>query len=150
MENYQITLSETILSKAHSGEDTSALRRELYYIRRSTLYKKLNTDELKKMFWVNLFNAYVIIISNEPKQKISMFKRKRIKIAQYLLSLDDIQYGILRMHKYKIGFCYINNPFYSSFIKMLAVTKLDYTIEPQLNRMDYHHKKNTKKAIIKQ
>lgn len=39
MENYQITLSETILSKAHSGEDTSALRRELYYIRRSTLYK---------------------------------------------------------------------------------------------------------------
>ena len=53
---------------------------------------------------------------------------KRIKISRNLISLNDIQHGILRKSKFKIGLGYIPNPFYSSFIKSVAVDKLDYRI----------------------
>lgn len=128
MKNYQIILSENILSKAMLGEDTTSLRRELYYIRPSSLEIKLNTDELKKIFWINIYKAYILIMADESKQKKGMLKRKRIKIAHHLLSLDDIEHGILRIHKYKIGFCYLNNPFYPDFIKRLAIDKVDYEL----------------------
>ncbi len=126
MKNYQIILSEKILSKAKLGEDTTSLRRELYYIRPSSLEIKLNTDELKINFWSNIYKAYVLIIANEPNQKSAVLKLKRIKIAHHLLSLDDIEHGILRIQKYKIGFCYLKNLFYPSFIKRLSVEKIDY------------------------
>jgi hypothetical protein len=138
MKNYQIILSENILSKAQIGEDTTSLRRELYYIRPSSLEIKLNTDELKKVFWVNIYKAYILIMADEVNQNKGMLKRKRIKIAHHLLSLDDIEHGILRIHKYKIGFCYLNNPFYPAFIKRLAIEKVDHelnlvTIKKMLN-----------------
>ena len=94
----------------------------------------LNTDDEKKTFWINIYNAYVLIISNEPRQETSVFKQKRIKVARYHLSLDDIEYGILRNYKYKIGSFYINNPFYSGFIKKLTLDKVDYNITVLLNR----------------
>jgi hypothetical protein len=128
MKNYQIILSENILSKAQIGEDTTSLRRELYYIRPSSLEIKLNTDELKKVFWVNIYKAYILIMADEVNQNKGMLKRKRIKIAHHLLSLDDIEHGILRIHKYKIGFCYLNNPFYPDFIKRLAIEKIDHEL----------------------
>jgi hypothetical protein len=81
MKNYQIILSENILSKAQIGEDTTSLRRELYYIRPSSLEIKLNTDELKKVFWVNIYKAYILIMADEVNQNKGMLKRKRIKIA---------------------------------------------------------------------
>jgi hypothetical protein len=54
MLNYYIDLSERILTKAKLGEDSTSLRKELYYIRASSLEFKINTDELKKKFWVNI------------------------------------------------------------------------------------------------
>jgi hypothetical protein len=139
MKNYQVILSENILSKAKLGEDTTSLRRELYYIRPSSLEIKLNTDELKKMFWINIYKAYVLIIANEPNQKKSILKRKRIKIAHHLLSLDDIEHGILRIHKYNIGLRYLNTLFYSGFIKRLALEKIDYelNLEQTKNLLSY-------------
>jgi Protein of unknown function, DUF547 len=142
MKNYQIILSENILSKAKIGEDTTSLRKELYYIRPSSLEIKLNTDELKKAFWVNIYKAYILIMANEPQQKSSMLKRKRIKIAHNLLSLDDIEHGILRIHKYKIGFCYVNNPFYPSFIKRLSIEKIDYGLSLEQSKSVLANSKN--------
>lgn len=133
MGNYQILLSEEMVSKAQLGEDTSLLRRELFYMKQSRIDLNLDTDELKKIFWTNIYNAFILININDTLSKKLIFKRKRIKIARNILSLDEIEYGILRMYKYKVGFFYINSPFYSSFIKKNAIAEVDYKIKSGLN-----------------
>jgi hypothetical protein len=148
MFNYYIDLSERILAKAKLGEDTSALRKELYFTRASNLITKLNTDELKKIFWINIYDAYILIMSTENNDKKNILKRKRIKFSHYLLSLEDIKYGILKAHKYKIGIYYINNPFYPNFIKRLAVEKTDAKLNQCLKKLVIANKK-TKKQLKK-
>lgn len=128
MKNDFITLSEEILTSAKTGEDTTSLRSQLYYIRQAKLEKSLYADDLKKTFWINIYIAFFFIISKETKQSNTILNTKRIKISRNLISLNDIQHGILRKSKFKIGLGYIPNPFYSSFIKSVAVDKLDYRI----------------------
>ncbi|WP_310380015.1 DUF547 domain-containing protein [Flavobacterium sp.] len=136
MLNYYIDLSERILTKAKLEEDSTTLRKELYYISISSLERKINTDELKRIFWVNIYNAYVLIMKKEQTKPKLFFKLNRIKISHYLLSLNDIKYGILRVKKFEIGFYKIYNPFYSTFIKNLAVNKIDNSINQSLDKIN--------------
>lgn len=128
MKNYYTTLSEEILSIAKSEGDSTLLRRQLYYIRQTKLEKSLDSDNLRKTFWINIYNAFFHIISKDTENREVIFESKRIKIARSLLSLNDIEHGILRKTKFKMGFGYISNPFYSDFIKTMAVKELDYRI----------------------
>ena len=128
MKNYYTTLSEEILSIAKFEGDSTLLRRQLFYIRQAKLEKSLDTNDLRKTFWINIYNAFFHIISKNTEDRDAIFALKRIKIAHSLLSLNDIEHGILRKTKFKMGFGYITNPFYSDFIKTLAVKELDYRI----------------------
>ena len=119
-------MSEEILSLAKSQRDTIPLRRQLFYIGQAKLEKSLNTDDLKKTFWINIYNAFYLITLKETKLENDIFDLKRIKIARTVFSLNDIEHGILRKYKFRIGYGYIMNPFYSHFIKTLAVNKVDY------------------------
>lgn len=133
--NYYIDLSERILTAAKLQLDTAELRKELYFIRINTLYDKLNTDELKKMFWINIYNYYVFIIENEKLQTKKPYTLKRIKFSKYMLSLNDIEYGILRIQRYNIGFYKICNLFYPSYVKKLSLEEKDSKIILQLNKI---------------
>jgi len=128
LKNYYTSLSQEILLIAKSEEDTSLLRRQLFYIRQSKLEKSLETDDLKKTFWINIYNAFYLIISKDTPDHNSICKWKRIKIARSQFSLDDIEHGILRKLKFKLGFGFLTNPFYPNAIKALSVNKLDYRI----------------------
>ncbi|MFV8379374.1 DUF547 domain-containing protein [Flavobacterium sp. LB3R33] len=140
MKNYYTTLSEEILSVAKSGKDTVTLQRQLFYIRQAKLEQSLNTDELKKTFWINIYNAFYLITLKETKLGKEIFNLKRIKIARAVFSLNDIEHGILRKYKFRIGYGYITNPFYSSFIKTLAVNKVDYRIHFALRSLELEKK----------
>jgi hypothetical protein len=135
MINYYIDLSERIFKIAKTEEDSTSLRKELYYVRVSNLEEKINTDELKKTFWINIYNAYLLIMAKEKIHNKIFFKLKRIKFSCYILSLNDIEYGILKRHKYQIGSYKIHNPFYALFIKKLAIEKSDSSIIGQLNKI---------------
>ena len=144
MKNYYNTLAEEFFSLAKLELDTTPLRRQFFYIKPVKLEKSLDTDDLKKTFWVNIYHAFYLIISNEIKQNNTIFNLKRIKIAGSVLSLNDIEHGILRKCKFKIGFGNITNPFYSDFIKNVAVNKVDNRIRFALrdihlvqNKIDY-------------
>lgn len=128
MKNYYIALSEDILSLARQGKDTNQLRRRLFYILETKLEKNLYNDALKKAFWINIYHSYYLIISKETQTTDLIFDIKRIKIARSFFSLNDIEHGILRKFKFKMGFGYISNPFYSDTIKKFAVNAVDYRI----------------------
>jgi hypothetical protein len=85
------------------------------------LVSRLNTDELKVTFWENIYNAYLLIMLQEQVDIKNILKRKRVRIARLVLSLNDIEYGILRKLQYKKAFLRIYASFYYSFAKDLAV-----------------------------
>ena len=101
------------------------------------LLSDLITDNHKKTFWINVYNAFFQILANQEKSKDvldkKIFQVKKIEIAEKLFSLNDIEHGILRKSKFVFGFGYLQNPFYSKFISQLQVEKLDYRIHFALN-----------------
>ncbi|RYJ52488.1 hypothetical protein DR871_000075 [Flavobacterium petrolei] len=82
MRNYYIVLSEKIIVTAKIDGDSSLLRRQLFYIRAAKLEKSLDSDDLRKTFWINIYNAYYLIISKESTDNITIYNLKRIKIAR--------------------------------------------------------------------
>tara|TARA_R110000868_G_scaffold289288_2_gene549411 strand:+ start:813 stop:1247 length:435 start_codon:yes stop_codon:yes gene_type:complete len=134
MDNFPIQLSENILLEAQLSHDTSSLRRELYYIKDKKLESFLDSDELKNIFWSNIYNAYVLIIAKEAKEETAVFKYKRIKIARHLLSLDDIEFKILGKNNHNPLYKFINNLFSPRFIKSAAVKNVDSSYLIRLDR----------------
>jgi hypothetical protein len=52
VKNYYNTLAEEIFFNL---EIISSMRRQIFYI---NLKKSLDTDDLKKAFWINVYNAF--------------------------------------------------------------------------------------------
>ncbi len=92
----------------------------------------LENDHQKKTFWINIYNAFYQILALEIDDK-SIFKIKKIEIAECNFSLDGIEYGILRKGKFILGFGFLYNPFYSKIIKKMQVDHLDFRIHFALN-----------------
>ncbi|UFH36212.1 DUF547 domain-containing protein [Flavobacterium acetivorans] len=134
MDNSLIRLSESILLSVKLGYDTSLLRRELYFVKDKKLHSFLNNDELKGIFWTNIYNAYVLIMNLEKINEKTIFQVKRIKVAKYALSLDDIEHKILRMGNHRGIFLVMNNLFCPNFIKNNAVEKVDFDLKIRLDK----------------
>lgn len=132
--NYYLNLSSRLLEIAKSGEDTQALRKELYYVSTNALAYRLNTDELKVIFWQNIYNAYLLIMIQEQVLPKNIFKRKRIKIARLVLSLNDIEYGILKKPKYKIDIFRVYSSLYYSSSRGFAVKQMAVSEEARLDK----------------
>ncbi|MEM9986429.1 MAG: DUF547 domain-containing protein, partial [Bacteroidota bacterium] len=61
------------------------------------------------------------------------FGEERITIAGQELSFDDIEHGILRRSKVKLGLGLVNNPFAGDFEAKMRVDKVDWHIHFALN-----------------
>lgn len=96
--------------------------------------QELSTDEAKKAFWINCYNAYFLILRKVKKlEKPAIYRNKEIEIAGNHFSLDDIEHGILRKYRYKPALGYLPNWLAPKLIKNLAVDKMDYRIHFALN-----------------
>jgi len=127
-------LSEELLLKVKMEKNTSAIRLELEGVDPKTLHRSLPNDHKKTAFWINVYNAYYQIIRREKTiSKTAIYSKKLFLIAGKLLSLDDLEHGILRRYRYKYSLGYFPNLFASKFVKNNAVDKLDYRIHFALN-----------------
>lgn len=132
--NSLLSLSGKLLLNVKLNEPTSTEEQKLRSISIMVLHHELKTDDAKKTFWINIYNAYFQILSNREKlYRKTIFSKKIIIIAQTRFSLDDIEHGILRKYRWKQSFGYLPNPFTSLLIRNLAVHKLDYRIHFALN-----------------
>jgi len=127
-------LSEQLLLKVKMKEDTSILQGELKELPPKSLKQYLTNDDLKKAFWINIYNASFLILRKDKKIKKSHIYTKRlVSIAGRELSLDDIEHGLLRKYRCKYSLGFFGNPFASGYIKEHMVVKFDYRIHFALN-----------------
>lgn len=132
-----IALSQQILLAAKTKEPTDSLVRIISAISSDQLAGQLTTDDEKKAFWINMYNAYTqIILQKNPAKytkRNAFFGDRQIAIGGKKLSLDDIEHGLLRRSKVKWSLGHFNKLFPSAFEKMHRVDKLDYRIHFALN-----------------
>jgi hypothetical protein len=107
-------LSKDLLFAVKTNKSTIDICQVLALADSHLVEKQLNRDEVKKPFWLNIYNAYAqILLSDHPQayqQKCRFFGNRFINIAGTKLSLDDIEHGILRKSQYKYGLGYVSWP----------------------------------------
>ncbi len=131
--NDKMTKDQRLLLAVKMEEATEDLVGEIAQIDLNELQSNLRDDEFKKSFWINIYNAFFQILRKKEIEKPEIFRSKLVELGETHFSLDDIEHGILRRHRWKFSKGYLANPFASSLIKGLAVDSIDYRIHFALN-----------------
>ena len=97
----------------------------------------LNNDDLRKAFWINIYNIAAQVALTKDSSLIlqkAVFPEKNILyVAGKHLSLDFILHRILRRSKSKYGLGYVNRLFITDYEKMFRVEFVDYRVHFALN-----------------
>ncbi len=126
--------SEQLLMLVKTEQDTRVVEAELANFPAADLAAALPNDQAKKVFWINLYNAwYQLLYTREGKRDPEIFTDRAFTVAQSAFSLDDIEHGILRKYRWKYSLGYLENIFASSQIKALAVDTVDFRLHFALN-----------------
>lgn len=127
-------LSAELLLAVKMNKPTDALRKQLAQANAQTLTAQLNNDPIRNAFWINIYNAFFLIMRKEFKfSKSRIYKEKAIHIAGNKFSLDDVEHGILRKNKFKYSLGLFPKPLVRAIVKRLSVEKLDYRQHFALN-----------------
>lgn len=130
-------LSRQFIYAAKTGSSTDSLIQQISAIPFDSLVKGLGTENEKKAFWINLYNGFTQDrLKKDPDQyrsRAAFFSAKVITVAGKVLSLDDIEHGILRRSSIKWSLGYLKKWFPSKKEKLLRVNAIDYRIHFSLN-----------------
>lgn len=135
-------LSMLLVEHVKDGEPTEPLTNCLANLSLNQLEFQLNSEEKKKAFWMNIYNAYVqILLLDEPELfedrnswfGYNFFSSPQIAIAGRLMSLDDIEHGIMRRSTNKLTLGYMRNWFIDDVEKRLMWDEIDPRIHFALN-----------------
>lgn len=127
-------LSEDLLLAVKMEENMDSFRSEMENLNLDEMLSSVNTDKKRVAFWVNVYNGYYQILNKQYNLKNpEIYAAKEIKIAGLILSLDDIEHGILRRYRHKYSLGYFSQFWVKTEIKKLAVHKMDYRIHFALN-----------------
>ncbi|WP_131694664.1 DUF547 domain-containing protein [Dyadobacter tibetensis] len=97
------------------------------------LEEQLIMDDDRKVFWINVYNAFFQILAREGLVAPAIFTEKNFTIASVPLSLDEVEHGILRRYRAKWSRGYLPRFCVAPLIKKWAVDTLDYRIHFALN-----------------
>ncbi len=135
--NSFVKLSQDFMYAAKTNESTSVYIKQLQELNYNELLTGLKTDDDKKAFWINLYNAYTNASlhanPDQYKSRNKFFKNNNIVVAGKTFSLDKIEHGILRRSSIKWSLGYFSKLFPDKTEKELRVDKLDYRIHFALN-----------------
>ena len=112
-------LSREFLRAAKNGNSIDPFLAELLEVSEANILKELEEDTSKKIFWINLYNAFVLI-EFRNKSKLN-YENKVVHFQGISLTLDEIEHGILRDSKSKLGLGYFRKWNISSFEKQARV-----------------------------
>ncbi|MFD1553568.1 DUF547 domain-containing protein [Putridiphycobacter roseus] len=136
-EKVLLDLSYTFLKQLKAKESTELVARTYADLNLDTLAAAINTEDEKKAFWINTYNAFVQhFLTNDPslfKDRGEFFGSKQINIAGIMMSFDDIEHGIIRSSRWKLSLGYLRDPFVPKFIRMLRTKKPDGRVHFALN-----------------
>lgn len=136
-DNKFIMLSVELLQAVKNGETTKPIQDKLAQVKAETLAQHLTSDNQKKAFWINIYNAHIqILLGENPKlfeNRGEFFSKPRFTIAQKQLSFDDVEHGIIRSSELKLALGLIKNPFADEFEKQFRTEKTDGRIHFALN-----------------
>jgi hypothetical protein len=97
----------------------------------------LPDDASRKACWINLYNAWtLLLLRRHPEmysRRTAFFARKAIRLAGHVFSLNDIEHGILRRGAIWWALGYLRHPFPSRLHSTLAVESVDPRIHFALN-----------------
>lgn len=135
--DYEI-LSQDFLYAVRVNDEHKEYISTLENVSPEELNISLNTENKKKAFWLNVYNAFIQIKAKEKPEWISekrskFFSEEWIIIAQKSISFDDIEHGILRKSNWKYGMGYIKTWFPSKYEKMFRMESVDSRIHFALN-----------------
>jgi hypothetical protein len=130
-------VAQKLLYATRTGNDVLVCELQLQQADENILRQQLSDDNKIKAFWLNIYNAYIqILLTKNPesyKKRGQFFDTKIIAVAGQMLSLDDIEHGILRRSKLKWSLGYFNKWIPNRFEKKFRVRKVDYRIHFALN-----------------
>lgn len=130
-------LSTRLLKTVRQGGNYQPLVDSLANASFEELAEALNNDEARLTFWLNVYNSFVqILLTQDPSlfnDRGSFFKKGLIKVAGRVLSLDQIEHGIIRGSKWKLGLGIIPKPFPPKFERKLRVRHTDPRVHLALN-----------------
>jgi hypothetical protein len=136
-QNDYVKLSQDLLYAVKTGESSDSLENQLSLASQSNLFRQLDTENKRKAFWLNIYNAYTQIgLRKNPdayKNRNKFFRKKFIAIAGHTINLDLVEHGILRRSKWKYSLGHFNKLFKSAFEKKFRLDKVDYRIHFALN-----------------
>lgn len=129
-----VELSSKLLYTVKTEASTDSIENALTTLKPDELITGLNNDTARKVFWINIYNAYYqLLAGREQKIRPKIFTGKFICIAGIYFSLDDIEHGILRRYRWKYSMGYLPQFWPRKIIKQLAVSSIDYRIHFALN-----------------
>ncbi len=132
-----LSLSTELLLRVRMAQGADDLLEQLDAFSLSLIPAQLPDDASKKACWINLYNAWTILqLRKQPDmytRRQAFFARRSLRIGGQLLSLNDIEHGILRRGAIWWGLGYLRNPFLNRRLALLSVHTVDARIHFALN-----------------
>ena len=125
--------AEQLLRRIKSGEPTRPMESALAGLDFDELRYGLKTDQERKAFWINIYNAYYLLLRQLEWDRPLVFKMKLVPLAGKRFSLDEIEHGILRRCRVKWAAGFLPSPFYRPPIYQLMLKRSDCRVHFALN-----------------
>jgi hypothetical protein len=137
-----VLLSVLLLERVREGLPVDEITGCISNMSMQQLQFQLNTEEKKKAFWLNMYNAYIqILLVDKPELfkarnswfGYNFFSSPQVVIAGRKLSFDDIEHGIMRRSTHKLTMGYLKSFRIPDIEKQLWWDEIDPRIHFALN-----------------